>query len=93
MLAIRRCRSCGATFDVEVGTPAMVCPSCQDVLGTWDGVASGAMRRQPRGKHGESWEKQAQQLAKRDGAGDSDSRAVDAALRSFGGVHLSRRGR
>lgn len=92
MLTIRRCFSCGMEFDVEVGTADVICPACRDLTERREGVMPGTQCNQPRKKHGESWEEQAQRLAAgKGGAKDRGNSAIDTVLRSCGGVHLKKK--
>lgn len=86
MLALRKCAGCGKEFDAKVGTGDRVCSACRDVLGDWDGEGSQEKigREELRNRRGETWEEQAQRMA-RGAATQSDS--IDSALRSLSGAY------
>lgn len=86
MLALRKCAGCGKEFDAEVGTADRVCFACRDVLGDWNGAGSEEKIRDEgiRNRRGETWEEQAQRMAR---GADAKSNSIDKALRSLSGAY------
>lgn len=63
-----------------------MCFACRDVLGDWNGAGSEEKIRDEgiRNRRGETWEEQAQRMAR---GADAKSNSIDKALRSLSGAY------